>query len=184
MFKFLSAPVLAVSIALTGFSTTPVRANNDDFAKVVAGFAALAIIGTAINESQKSKKKSHKKKHVQKKHVKKKKPKVVIHHHRPHKPKNRHHLRGHGHHQNYHQPRARHYQPNYSSKVVPGRCLKTYNTHRGQRRGFGQNCLARHGIYRSALPRFCKTGVTIRGNNYSIYTQRCLRNEGFQVSYR
>jgi len=177
MFKFLSAPVLAVSIALTGFTTTPVRADNDDFAKVVAGFAALAIIGAAISDSQNSKKKT-----VKKKVVKKKKPKAVVHHHRPHKPK--HHAHNRGHHTKHHQPRARHYQPDYSSKVVPGRCLKTYNTHRGQRRGFGQNCLARHGIYRSALPRFCKTGVTIRGNNYSIYTQRCLRNEGFQVSYR
>jgi hypothetical protein len=62
MFKFLTAPVLAASIALTGFSTAPARANNDDVAGFVAGLAALAIIGIAINESQSNQKEKARKK--------------------------------------------------------------------------------------------------------------------------
>lgn len=41
---------LALALAVTGTSATPVRA-NDDFARLLAGVAAVAIIGTAINKA-------------------------------------------------------------------------------------------------------------------------------------
>lgn len=46
--KFI-AFVLCLSLAITGFSAAPARA-GDDVAKVLAGLAALAIIGAAIND--------------------------------------------------------------------------------------------------------------------------------------
>lgn len=48
--KFI-ALILCLSLAITGFSAAPARADND-VAKVLAGLAALAIIGAAINEAQ------------------------------------------------------------------------------------------------------------------------------------
>lgn len=47
--KFI-AFVVCLSIAITGFSTVPARA-DEDVAKVIAGLAALAILGAAINKA-------------------------------------------------------------------------------------------------------------------------------------
>lgn len=46
----LSAAALGLGLILG--SGAPVRANSDDVAKVIAGAAALAIIGTAINKAE------------------------------------------------------------------------------------------------------------------------------------
>jgi len=48
--KFI-AFVLAASIAITGFSAAPARA-DEDFAKIVAGLAVLGILGAAINKDR------------------------------------------------------------------------------------------------------------------------------------
>jgi len=48
--KFI-AFVLATSIAITGFSAVPARA-EDDVAKILAGLAVLGIIGVAINKDR------------------------------------------------------------------------------------------------------------------------------------
>lgn len=51
--KFI-ATVLAAAVAVTGLTAAPARADNDA-AKVIAGVAALAIIGAAVAEANKSK---------------------------------------------------------------------------------------------------------------------------------
>ncbi len=50
--KFI-ALVAATSIAVTGLTTAPAQA-KDDTAKIIAGVAALALIGVAISQSNKS----------------------------------------------------------------------------------------------------------------------------------
>jgi len=156
MFKFLTAPVLATSIALTGFSTTPVRADDSDVAKFIAGFAALAIIGAAINESQ-----SNKKVTVHKHYNK---PKV---HHRPHvhhtyKPKP--------------QPKPK------MTKVVPARCLVHLNTRDGKRRGFGNGCLSKYSRHYKNLPRYCKSTVKSNGQWRTYFNAQCLQNAGWRMT--
>jgi len=47
------ATILAASLAVTGFTAAPARADNDA-AKIIAGVAALAIIGAAVADSRKS----------------------------------------------------------------------------------------------------------------------------------
>lgn len=47
-----SFSVLALGLGLILGSGAPVRANSDNVAKVIAGAAALAIIGTAINKAE------------------------------------------------------------------------------------------------------------------------------------
>ncbi|WP_420862037.1 hypothetical protein [Algirhabdus cladophorae] len=68
MFKFFTAPVLALSIAVTGMTTAPVQADNGEMARIIAGFTALAIIGAAIHDSQNKSSKT-KKKYVHKPQV-------------------------------------------------------------------------------------------------------------------
>ena len=154
MFKFLTAPVLATSIALTGFSTAPVQADDSDVAKLIAGFAALAIIGAAINDNQ-----SNNNVRVHKHYNK---PRV---HHRPHvqhtyKPK----------------PKVR------SNKVVPARCLVHLNTRDGKRRGFGNNCLSKHAKQYNNLPRYCKSSVKSNGKWRSYFNAQCLQKAGWRMS--
>lgn len=48
------AAVLATAVAVTGLTAAPARADNDA-AKVIAGVAALAIIGAAVADANKSK---------------------------------------------------------------------------------------------------------------------------------
>ncbi len=48
------ATVLAAAVAMTGLTAAPARADNDA-AKVIAGVAALAIIGAAVADANKSK---------------------------------------------------------------------------------------------------------------------------------
>ncbi|MFQ5623539.1 MAG: hypothetical protein ACE5FS_09095 [Paracoccaceae bacterium] len=50
MFRTLTASVLVAAVALAGVSATPARA-NDDLAKILAGAAAIFIIGKAIESS-------------------------------------------------------------------------------------------------------------------------------------
>ena len=50
--------ILAAAIAVTGMTAAPARADNDA-AKVIAGVAALAIIGAVIAEERKDRRRSH-----------------------------------------------------------------------------------------------------------------------------
>ena len=81
--KFI-ATILAASIAITGFTAAPARADSDDYVKVIAGIAALAVIGSVIADKDDDHKVSRKyynthnyygKPHYKKKHKKKYKKK-------------------------------------------------------------------------------------------------------------
>jgi hypothetical protein len=156
MFKFLTAPVLAASIALTGFSTAPARANNDDVAGFVAGLAALAIIGIAINESQSNQKEKARKKSKKKRQnaiaIRSKKANARLHAKKAHR------------------------------KIVPAQCLRVLETRNGTRRGFGARCLNRFGKSTAALPQYCKSTIRSRGQVRTLYMARCLKNAGFRMS--
>ncbi|MEO0371611.1 MAG: hypothetical protein AAF231_09175 [Pseudomonadota bacterium] len=52
LFKGLTTSMAAIAIAFAGLSATPAKADNDT-AKIIAGVAALAIIGAAISENRK-----------------------------------------------------------------------------------------------------------------------------------
>ena len=52
--KFI-ALIVAASIAVTGMTAAPARADNNDLVKALAAVAAVAVIGTAIHENKKSK---------------------------------------------------------------------------------------------------------------------------------
>lgn len=58
MTKQFLAMVLSASLALTSVTVTPARA-DDDVGKVLAGIAALLVIGTAINKHKHKKERQH-----------------------------------------------------------------------------------------------------------------------------
>lgn len=50
MTKYFTATLAAAAVALAGFTAAPARADGKDVAKVLAGIAALYIIGKAIDD--------------------------------------------------------------------------------------------------------------------------------------
>jgi len=49
--KFISL-IMAASVAVAGIAAAPARADNDDIAKVLAGIAAIAVVGAVIHKSK------------------------------------------------------------------------------------------------------------------------------------
>ena len=68
------ATILAASVAVTGLTAAPARADNSDLAKVLLGATALVVIGSAIADS------GHRDRRVI--HRAPPRTKVVRHHHR------------------------------------------------------------------------------------------------------
>lgn len=79
---------------------------------------------------------------------------------------------------------AQQQQPRYDySKVLPQRCLRTFDTYNGQRQGFGRRCLERRAGHID-LPRRCERRVITERGHRTIYPLRCMRRQGFVVAGR
>ncbi len=152
--------ILAAAIAVTGMSAAPARADNDA-AKVIAGVAALAIIGAAIAEERKDRRR---------------------------KAAARNQVYKNDHNYNYGHRGNRRYDDGhrYSSKRFDGRkslpvgCRRDGFTRQGEVYGYGRRCLLNNYSQFNALPHDC--AVRARGHNGGqrvIYSGRCLRNYGY-----
>jgi hypothetical protein len=157
--KFI-ATIAAASILITGFAAAPARANQEDVGRALAALLGVAIVGAAIHENNKKKKKEQARVY--------KKPKQKVHKpvHQKHKVK----------------PRP---LPRRASKhLLPGRCLHSFETRRGTMRIFGQRCLERHYGFTHRLPQHCERRVrTDRGPRYG-FGARCLRKQGYKLARR
>ena len=115
---------LSLAVAITGASAAPARA-GDDTARVLAGIAALAIIGAAIEESRDDRA------HVvqQRKVIVHQPPRHVYRSHGPrrpayHAPRPRHHV--------YQHPRKRHHvqhRPHRNVKVIKKKIIRKRVVH-------------------------------------------------------
>ncbi|MEO0569436.1 MAG: hypothetical protein AAF066_17010 [Pseudomonadota bacterium] len=166
--------VAASALAVTTMTSTPARADNDDFGKFVAGAAALAIIGIAL--SQKSKK-SKDYNYVSRSHS----------NHGYHSGHNRsktisgklkhgygHNSRGYSHH-----GKSKGYGYRFS-KALPARCRTTIYTKYGDRRGYRRGCLHKNYAHFNALPHKCAiSGHTYNGARSIVYERRCIRRHGY-----
>ncbi len=157
--------IVAASMAVTGLSAAPARADSEDVAKVIAGVAALAILGAAIADA-----KDDKNRHVTR--------------HRGHlRHDNRH--RGHGRklgHRHHRHDGARPLPDRVKRKMLPGACRVQARVRHGQAiRGFGRRCLKRNYSYVNSLPRNCQSRVRGRhGHLRTIYRGRCLYRHGYR----
>lgn len=156
--KFI-ALVCASALAVTAISA-PARA-DEDVAKVIAGLAALAIIGAVINDHND-------------------RDEVVVHRHvQPNYPRQTH---------NYGSaPRKPVVQPrplprNVTKYDLPKNCLKTVKQGRDSVRILGQNCMEQNYNLTKSLPNACK--VQVRGNEGKRqgYKPNCLRERGYQLT--
>jgi len=156
--KFISV-IIAASIAVTAISAPQVQAGNRELTRFLAGAAALAIIGSAINDRNNRRRSNEP----------------------SYEPGYAPSFYGHT-----TAPTPRHVPRRASRKILPSVCLKTIHSN-GQRRNlFFLRCLKRNFSYTNALPNACARNV--RRNDGTpfmrpAYGLHCLQNHGYEVAY-
>jgi hypothetical protein len=150
--------ILAASVAITGFTAAPARA-DDDLGKFLAGLAAIAIIGAAIESSRDDDVRVIRKNTVR----------VTP---------------GHNHHHNKHKHNnVRPLPQNVKKFDLPAHCLRKFPG-LGNKRVLGRNCLAKSYRHVNALPQACKIAVD-RGQKHRVgYEMLCLRERGYRLTSR
>lgn len=182
--KFI-ALVLGVSVAITGFSAAPARA-NDDVAKVLLGLAAIAAIGVAVDKHNDRKRDRH---HVTRQH----RPQHNVHRPQHRKPvviEPGYHRHGHGnahrhrggasHHRHDHAVKPRRLPDNVAVYDLPGQCKRALPG--AETNVFlGQRCLQKNYRHVSNLPGQCWITVDNGYKRRSGYEVSCLRRKGYRV---
>lgn len=160
--KFI-ALILSLSLAITGISAAPARA-DEDVAKVLAGVALLGILGAAINDAR------HQDRYTA--------PVTTP----PH---------GHGYPQ--HGAHPHHGRPHHGSRPLPFRvarydlpaqCVRYFPRYSRSHTLVGENCLRRQYRYESALPQACRVTFWNGHKHRSGYKPTCLQNRGYRLVRR
>lgn len=147
----------ATALALMTATPTPVRADtrSDDFAKAIAALAAIAIIGSALNE--KDNKPDHR---------------ATV----PQRPRYDENPRGHRHRHNYQAPRH-----DYRAALrLPAQCAIEVRSRRHTTVAYTERCLRHSGIDQR-LPRQCEVSIGRHGRDRTAYDENCLLNSGFRM---
>lgn len=156
--KFI-ATIAAASILITGFAAAPARADQDDVGKALAAILGIAIVGAVIHDKNKDKKRKRA-------HVVKPKPHKKTYDART--PTRKVHPR----------PLPR----RISEHLLPGKCLRSFETTRGTKRIFGQRCLERNYSFTHRLPQHCERRVRTDRGVRSGFAARCLNRQGYQLA--
>ncbi len=191
--------ILATAVAITGLTAAPVRAGDDDIIKLLAGVAAVAIIGSAIANSRDDDD------HIVSRHDS---------HGKRHMPHHRNHGRVHQNHGNHkHGHVSRHHTNGFrgDSNRFPGPAGRDHNgyakplPHRVQRKllpggcrvqartrtggtfnAYSNGCLQKNYRYAGSLPAQCAVNAKTRngGKRNTVYGSRCLRGYGYRLAHR
>lgn len=160
--RFISA-IAALSIGLTSLVAAPARAGQYDTERALAALLGLAVIGAIVAEDRKDRRRDD---NVSRRNT------------RVHDGLRDGQLRR----QPSLEPRP--LPSRVNRKLLPQRCLRSFDTDRGQARVFGARCLDRHYSYSNNLPQRCERRVrTDRGVRYG-YGARCLSKFGYQMARR
>lgn len=149
--KFI-AFILCLSLAITGFSAAPARA-DEDVAKVLAGIAALAIIGKVIHDRRDDRRAAPvTRQHVTRQPVYTPPPAI--------------------------QPRP--LPPRVARYDLPGQCLREFRGYSG-RKLLGERCLQNSYRHTASLPRDCRVTFWNGRKNKTAYKSRCLMRQGYRI---
>lgn len=152
----------AIAIAAVAATTAPARADTQDVAKVLAGLAALAIIGAAINDHNANA------------------PQVVT---RNPYPKGGYYPRGNYYPQHTYRPQPvqpRPVPPAVTRYDLPAQCLSNFNLRRGNVQLYRENCLQNNYRHVNALPNACRIDVRTANDVRRAYDPNCLRSRGYR----
>ena len=148
----------AAAIALTALGAAPAYAGPDDHraARIAAAILGIAVVGAIINDRKQDKREERK--------------------------AYREPVRQHG----YDKPRPRiHAKPlpqRVNRKQLPGECLRSYQTRRGQAHMFGRRCLEKNYRAVNRLPQNCAMQVRTDRGPRAGFDARCLRRNGYSLA--
>lgn len=151
--------VLAASMAITGFSAVPARA-DEDVARFIAGLAVLGILGAAINQNR------HQNTYVSRSDT----DPAYVHTPRPQPP--------HVH------PQPRPLPPRVTRYDLPSQCLRYFPAYRNGRNLLGQHCLGNTYRHVSALPQQCRVTFWNGRSHKNAFRPDCLRQRGYRFVRR
>jgi Ni/Co efflux regulator RcnB len=174
--KFI-ALIAATSIAITGFTSAPAYA-KDDTAKIIVGAAALALIGVAIAQSNKDKRRNRTSRGQIYDNGGYYGDNSGYRNDDYYDNDNRYnngYRRGHD---NYNRPLPRRAQ----RKVLPRSCKVEARTRNGRIPAYGARCLSNNFRYANALPYECAFNARTRrhGQRHTVYARDCLARYGYR----
>ena len=159
--KFITT-VIAAAIAVTAFGNAPARA-NEDLARALAALVGVAIVGKVISDrldkddDKVSRSYDNRYRYVQP--VVPRSEQVRRFEQRP-------------------LPRR------VQRSLLPGDCLRSFETGNGRQRVFDKKCLRKNYNYVRSLPRSCEVSFRAKKKKRRGYDARCLRREGYQLARR
>ncbi len=179
--KFI-ALIAAASVAITGFTSAPAHA-KDDTAKIIVGAAALALIGVAISQSNKNKRKNRA-------------TRGQIYDNGGYYDDNSGYNSGYGDDDHYdndgrYDNGYREDDDNYTRplpnrvrrNVLPRSCKVQARTRNGGRiPAYGGRCLNKNFRYAYALPNECafRARTSRHGSRHTVYARNCLARHGYR----
>lgn len=151
--KFI-AFIAAASIAITGFSAAPARA-DEDVAKFIAGLALLGILGAAINNSRKDDHAAAR-------------PQYPYQPHQPHHPGGQ----------------IRPLPPKMHKYNLPARCVQYFPRYSRKHPLASNACLKRSYGSTRALPQVCKVRFWNGNHHRIGFKPACLHKHGYRMVSR
>lgn len=163
--KFIAA-IVGAALTITAIGSAPARA-DEDLARALAAIVGIAIVGKVISDKldDDDKKKSTVTRNRNTTH----------HSTRPYYNRSDNWIR---------RVEPRPLPRRVERRLLPGECLRSFNTRDGRYRIFGKQCLKRNYGYVKSLPRACEVKFRTGNKNRRGYGARCLRREGYQLARR
>ncbi len=156
------AVILSLSLAITGISAAPARA-DEDVAKFIAGMAFLGLLGAAINDSR---------------HEEQRAPVAAP----PPPPPHSYH-RDPYHHDPYHRgPRP--LPPRVAKYDLPAQCVRYFPRYSKSHTLLGQNCLQRNYVHEQSLPQSCRVTFWNGPRHRTGSKSECLQRNGYRIVRR
>ncbi|GIT86428.1 hypothetical protein [Roseobacter sp. OBYS 0001] len=157
------ATVVSAAIAVAVIGNTPARA-NEDLARTLAAIVGIAVVGAVIQNQLDDDKKDKRAKRA------------------PHNRSSVIHSNA-----RYKDHVIKRATPGRSPRrvnrwLLPGDCLRSFNTGNGRYRVFGKTCLERNYGATRQLPQACKVKFRTNSKNRVGYGARCLRRAGYQLA--
>lgn len=160
--KFI-ATVVAAALGVAAFGNSPARA-DEALARALATVVGVAVVGAIIKHQLDDDKK-------EKSAKRRKRSKTVEVQRGAQSPYNI-----------SRRYEARPLPARVKRKLLPGDCLRSFETRDGRLPVFTKSCLAKNYAYNNSLPGACSVKVRAHKNKYRGYDARCLRRQGYQLA--
>ena len=162
------ATIVGAALAITAFGNAPARA-DEDLARALAAIVGIAIVGKVISDKLDDDKDDNR---------------VVTRQ----RYDDRYNYNRHGN-LNRQGNAIRRVEPRplprrANRRLLPGDCLRSFDTRDGRYRVFNRQCLQKNYGFTNDLPRSCKVKFKAHKKTRHGYDARCLRRQGYQLARR